>query len=135
MKKGNHRKEVHGLQQTLGGGDYIWEGLWVQSNGPSPQTMGLGHRAGCSLCGWSPSLSWLQSRGRRSQKETELEIQVQDETRLRVAEATVAAVGIGEGRHSPGGFIGIMWRSNSEARKTLCLVKCAPGKCLNLCLL
>lgn len=66
--------------------------------------------------------------------ETELEIQVQEETRsLRAAEGTVAAVGTGEGRHSQGGFIGIMWRSNREARKALCLVKCAPGKCLNLC--
>lgn len=67
--------------------------------------------------------------------ETELEIQVQEETRsLRVAEAIFAAVGTREGRHSPGGFIWIMWRSNREARKTLYLVKCAPGKCLNLCL-
>lgn len=66
--------------------------------------------------------------------ETELELQVLEETRsLRVAAAIFAAVGTREGKHSPGGFIWIMWRSNREARKTLCLVKCAPGKCLNLC--
>ncbi|KAI1230447.1 hypothetical protein IHE44_0009904, partial [Lamprotornis superbus] len=91
-----------GLRHTQRWGLHLGKALdaeqWPQ---PWAQTMGKGQGAGCSLCDSSPSLSWLQSRGRRSLMETELEIRFRRRGSLRVAEAMVAAVGTGEGRHSP----------------------------------
>lgn len=83
MKKGNHGKEVDGFatdsgRQGLRLGKALDAAWWPQ---PWAQTVGLGQGAGCSPCGSSPSLSWLQSRERRSLTETELETQVQEETR------------------------------------------------------
>lgn len=69
-----------GLRHTQRWGLHLGKALdaeqWPQ---PWAQTMGQGQGAGYSLSDSSPTLRWLQSRGRRSLMETELEIQVQEE--------------------------------------------------------
>lgn len=74
-----------GLRHTQRWGLHLGKALdaeqWPQ---PWAQTMGKGQGAGYSLCDSSPSLSWLQSRGRRSLMETELEIRFRRRGSLRV---------------------------------------------------